>query len=55
MWTNKDGTKSEYYKCPKCGYKHYDFKNMETRCLTKYKSLPVHMFCKCGKDLGKLE
>ena len=52
-WTNKDGSKSDYYECPKCYYKHYDMSKMQTMVLSKFKSLPVHMFCPCGYDLGK--
>lgn len=53
-WTDKHGNESEYYQCPKCGYKHYDPVSMESRVMMKYKSKPVHMFCTCGKDLGAL-
>ena len=53
-WTDKDGTVSDNYTCPKCGFKHYDLDTMKVQVMTKYESLPVHMFCVCGKDLGKL-
>lgn len=53
-WTNKDGTVSDNYTCPKCGFKHFSLSTMKTTVMMKYKSLPVHMFCSCGKDLGKL-
>lgn len=54
-WTDlKTGHKSDNYTCPKCDFKHYSDKTMNIQVMTKYKSLPVHMFCPCGKDLGKL-
>ena len=54
-WTDKDGTVSDNYTCPKCGIKHFTPSTMEVTVMTKHKSLPVHMFCPCGKDLGKLQ
>jgi len=53
MWIDRRGNKSEYNQCPKCKRKHYDLTDMRPQVMFRRKSMPVHLFCTCGKDMGK--
>ena len=57
QWYDKDGKPSvpNCLECPKCHYRHGTTDKLDMTVMTNYKSLPVHAFCPCGKDLGKVE
>lgn len=57
QWYDADGKPlvPNCYTCPRCGYRYKTLDKMSMRIMSKYKSLPVHFFCVCGKDLGKFE
>ena len=56
QWYDKNGKPSipNCYECPKCHYQHQTTTTMNMHVITKSGVEAPHMFCSCGKDLGKL-